>query len=112
MTISQPVDYHREDVILPSYIDKDPVTGDITFHGGTEPLEAGYGRYIMEGTCGYLKATPDGDTHCSQYEKRPQTCQRFEVGGSQCVIQRQIHGVDEMSEVLIKQIEKYDGFIG
>ncbi len=50
----------------------------------TEPLEAGYGRYIMTENCANLQKDLLGRTSCAIYNQRPRACETFQEGGEKC----------------------------
>ncbi len=99
LTVSQPTDHDRDDVIYPIGIEYDedsPSVRKWLVEPGREyePLEAGMGRYILMNDCAYLKVSEDGWEYCGAYEERPKVCQDFEVGGVKCVKLRLLRGVD------------------
>lgn len=104
-TIAQPENYDREDVFCPSasVVDDENPT-HLRLIGVSHPLAAGLGRYWMLKPCVNLELTDDGGQQCSVYDKRPGTCRRFEMGGSQCVVLRQTLGVDPMTEATEKVV--------
>ena len=50
----------------------------------TEPLEAGYGRYILLNNCTNLEVDLLGRTSCAQYANRPEVCRTFTPGQPNC----------------------------
>ncbi|MCY7346937.1 MAG: YkgJ family cysteine cluster protein [Pyrinomonadaceae bacterium] len=44
--------------------------------------------------CTALKPTADGEMPCGIYEKRPQTCRKFEAGSDKCHALRRIYGFE------------------
>lgn len=96
-TFAQPTDYDRDDVFCPQTSFEDE-QGQTQFVGTKESLKAGLGRYFMLGACKYLEQAEEGWQKCGVYDDRPGTCRRFEAGGGQCLILRQVMGVDEMTE--------------
>jgi Fe-S-cluster containining protein len=101
--IAYPVDHDREKVLYPrgwrldpSYPDDPRQSEPLFLHGQEyEPLEAGLGRYILFGTCKYLKTTEEGLEMCSVYDRRPNVCRDFEMGGYGCRLMRVTAGVDD-----------------
>ncbi len=97
-TIAEPVDYDRLNVLYPTAlpIDEETQEADLSAAGSEElaPLAAGMGRYILHGTCGFLKTTDTGWEHCGAYRKRPAVCRNFAMGGSTCKLMRVMAGVD------------------
>ena len=96
-TVAQPVGHNRDDVIYPVSYDLDGLgrkTWLVESERPYEPLPAGFGRYILEGSCKYLVGTEGGIELCGVYEQRPKVCQDFMVGGEKCQILRVRQGVD------------------
>ena len=61
---AEPVDYDRTDVIYPMgiQISEDGLRAQLLVNQDHqfEPLAAGLGRYVLHGTCGYLRTNIDG----------------------------------------------------
>lgn len=89
--IAEPVDHDRDDVPYASDWRVDLIEGTIemVLEPGkeTEPLKAGFGRYLMLGPCGNLVEV-DGIEMCGIHEERPQVCWEFEMGGEKCNLLR------------------------
>lgn len=98
-TIAQPAPVDRDNVFCPGAgIEDEDNPGTIKLIGTFQPLAAGLGRYFMPKPCVFLEPTEDGGQQCGVYDDRPFTCRRFEVGGDQCVLLRQVYGADPISE--------------
>lgn len=102
VTVEQPAPYYRDKVIYPEGINIDPENGTMQWlsQKGNEynTLKAGFGRYVMIQSCGYLRTDENGWEHCGAYDERPQTCQDFEVGGKTCQLFRILRGADLLSD--------------
>lgn len=100
-TIAEPEYRDRDAVFCPVGVirvrDNPPTIRRV---GTMQPLAKGLGRYIMEGPCKYLEDTKEGWQSCSVYDKRPGTCQRFEMDSQECRNLRELHGVDEASSAI------------
>lgn len=110
ITVAQPADHDREKVIYPRSYKTDENnpnkrTWTVEKAREYEPLAAGFGRYILEGTCAYLEVSEEGWERCGVYENRPKVCQDFEMGGEKCRLMRSLRGVDEPSEELMRATE-------
>ncbi len=92
-SIAEPASFDRDDVIYPQAMEIDADRRTIKWlvdaENPYEPLSAGFGRYMLIGTCGWLRTTPDGKRYCGTYPRRPQACQDFEEGGDNCQIMRE-----------------------
>jgi hypothetical protein len=76
-------------------------------------IPAGKGRYVMPNDCAYLKPDENGDMNCSAYDDRPFACQKYEVGGNNCHIVRQLFDIEPIpvgseAEVLIQMKTELD----
>jgi hypothetical protein len=63
-------------------------------------LKKGQGYYILRTDCGYLQDV-DGWLQCRAHEdeRRPTTCQTFEMGSGECLVMRVARGVNTIEEV-------------
>lgn len=98
-TIAKPKQRDRERVLYPityEIIDNE-VKPEYEPGNEYEPLEAGLGRFILIGSCGYLKTDSSGWELCSAYDERPAVCQDFPVGSPKCRTFRVINDVDPPS---------------
>jgi Fe-S-cluster containining protein len=96
LTVLEPTDHDREDALYPEGAEMDEEHLTISMPEGrkapTMLLKAGLGRYIMFGTCGNLEEIL-GVERCSVYDKRPEVCREFEMGGFYCGLLRQRVGL-------------------
>lgn len=104
MTVADPVDHDRQEVLYPAGIQVYPDRNTFSWLAEQgreyEPLAAGFGRYAIVGACKYLATGEGGWEYCSVYEQRPGVCQDFEVGSRKCMELREVHGVSNDSVLL------------
>lgn len=102
LTIAEPANHERTDVMYPAgvQVDEESSTVKILVREGTEfePLAAGFGRFILWGSCGYLKTSNGGWEYCGAYDEKPGICGSFEMGGANCRLMRVAAGIDDPSE--------------
>lgn len=87
VTVELPRPYFRRDVPYPISYENDDLgltTAHVEVGREFEPLEAGYGRFIMANRCSNLKTDMLGRTSCAIYDDRPKACADFEPGGESC----------------------------
>lgn len=89
ITVAQPADYDRTDVIYPLGYEADYQGNVIEWYTNpenpNEPLAAGFGRYFLLGSCKYIQRSPEGWEHCGAYDQRPKVCRTFEIGSPKCL---------------------------
>lgn len=79
--------YFREDAPYPiGYTLNADMTAKLFVERGreAEPLEAGYGRYILLNNCTNLQVDLLGRTSCKRYDDRPEVCRTFTPGQPNC----------------------------
>lgn len=101
--IVEPVNFDRPYVAYPAGVELDDEGQLEKFlyvdgQRRSEPLDAGLGRYMLIGTCGFLKTDPAGWEYCSGYDDRPKICQDFEIGSLKCRLIRVVREVDVPSD--------------
>jgi Fe-S-cluster containining protein len=87
ITVELPRPYFRKNVPYPIGYENDELglTVALVEDGREhEPLEAGYGRFIMRDACTNLKTDMLGRTSCAIYEDRPKACADFVSGSDSC----------------------------
>jgi Fe-S-cluster containining protein len=92
VTIVEPASHDQPNALYPAHEPDPDRPGEFRLSSTSEPLAAGYGRYIMSGKCGNLAVTAFGMEYCKVYEDRPKVCRDFQMGAPACIFIRSIRG--------------------